>query len=170
VRFIGQENFSVADRRLANTVKWYLNPPPNFNMKIPDEVRKCIIYMGIEVPDGDKKKIHWAGTGFLVNLMAEKIPGASFLFLVTAKHVADHLVGRDFYVRANTKGGKAMSLKADKTTRWFLHPTDKAADVALFPLGLSPDEPETFATLRQRIHIPIQPPRQRNAVCVFRRG
>jgi len=30
-------------------------------------------------------------------------------------------------------------------------------------------EAVTFATLRQRVHIPIQPPRQRNAVCIFKR-
>jgi len=58
------------------------------------------------------------------------------MFFVTAKHVADHVKGKDFFVRINTKAGKSGIMKALPNIRWFFHPTDQAADVALFPLGL----------------------------------
>lgn len=131
MKFIECVNFAVADRRLANTVTWYLNQPPNFNMRIPDAVRKCVVYLGLETVQGEVRRIRYGGTGFLIGIPS-KIPGGSFLMLVTAKHVADKL-GSEFYVRANTKDGRSKDLKTINFQKWYFHPSDKAADVALFP-------------------------------------
>jgi hypothetical protein len=137
VRFIKTENFAVADRRLANTVSWHLNPPPNFNMRIPDEVRKCVVYLGSESGNGSPpQNIKYGGTGFFIGVGAKKVPDASFMFLVTAKHVADALKGKTVWVRVNRKNGTSMNLKVNEPTKWFFHPTDKAADVALMPISL----------------------------------
>lgn len=137
MKFIKTENFAVADRRLANTVTWYLNPPPNFNMRIPDEVRKCVVYLGAEYGNGTPpQNINYRGTGFFVAVAAKKVPEASFMFLVTAKHVADALEGKKVWVRVNRKNGTSMNLKIIENTKWFFHPTDKAADVALLPISL----------------------------------
>jgi hypothetical protein len=135
-KILGTKNFAVADRRLANTVTWHLNPPPNFNMRIPDEVRKCVVYLGTEVADGaGGKKIRYGGTGFFVS-KPSKIADASFSFLVTAKHVADKLMGQTIYIRVNTQDGKSMNLKVANEPDWWFHPTDKAADVAMIPINL----------------------------------
>ena len=106
-------------------------------MVIPDEVRKCVVYLGIDDGRGaPPESIAYKGTGFFVGVPARKVPGASFMFLVTAKHVADALSGKRFWVRANLKNGKSMNLQSVANQRWFFHPTDKAADVALFPISL----------------------------------
>jgi len=146
LRFIDQTNFAVAGRRLANTVKWHINPPPNFNMRIPDEVRKCVVYLGIESgPGTPPQNIKYGGTGFFVGVPAKKVHEASFMFLVTAKHVADALGSGAFWVRANLKNGKSMNLRCVENQKWFLHPTDKAADVALIPIAL--DQTFDFSVL-----------------------
>lgn len=65
-----------------------------------------------------------------------KVQGASFLFLVTAKHVVDTLSGRNVYIRANTKDGHSKELKVADNQKWYSHPADTAADVALMPVFL----------------------------------
>jgi hypothetical protein len=120
------------DTRLANTETWYLIPPADFNMRVPDSIRKCVVYLGIEIPDGDTTKIIWGGTGFLVGMPSEKIPQATFGYLVTAHHVAIKFKGRDFFIRVNLKDGGSFNLKAPKdAVQWFFHPNDAAADVAV---------------------------------------
>jgi hypothetical protein len=137
---LAYKNLGFADRRLANTVIWHLNPPPNFNMKLPDEIRKCVVYLGNAEQKGSLYQIIYRGTGFFVGVNSKRRPDSLFLFLVTAKHVADKLEYRNFYVRANTVEGKSESLKCDVDRNWCIHPTDKAADVAVLPIGLSPQK------------------------------
>ena len=104
-------------------------------MRIPEDVKKCVVYFGFEVSEGANRKRKYGGTGFLI-VMPSKIQGASFLFLVTAKHVVDKLSGRNVYIRANTKDGKSQELKILDNQKWYFHPTDNAADVALIPVFL----------------------------------
>ena len=127
---LSQELF--CDRRLANTETWHLIPPQDFNMLIPESIRKCVVYLGIEIQDGDVKTISYRGTGFLMGCPAEKIPKATFGYLVTAKHVAIQFKEKNFYIRINTKEGKSIDLQAPKdAVEWFFHPTDSAADIAI---------------------------------------
>jgi len=119
------------DRRLANVETWHLIPPADFNMLLPDTTRKSVVYLGIDVSEGGLKKISYRGTGFLMGMPADKIPGAWFGYLVTAKHVAIQLNGKDFYIRANTIDGKSIDINAPKEVNWHFHPTDSAADVAI---------------------------------------
>lgn len=108
-------------------------------MIIPDEVRKCVVYLGTESGNGSPpKNIKYGGTGFFVGVGAKKVRDASFMFLVTAKHVADALEGRKVWIRANRRDGTSMNLKINDTPKWFFHPTDKAADIALIPVSLDP--------------------------------
>jgi hypothetical protein len=119
------------DTRLANTETWHLIPPADFNMRLPDITRKSVVYLGIDNPDVSFRKISYRGTGFLMALPADKVSGAWFRYLVTAKHVAIQFKGKDFYIRANTIDGKSMDIKASKDVEWYFHPTDSAADVAV---------------------------------------
>jgi hypothetical protein len=107
-------------------------------MLIPDGIRKCVVYLGIEVSDGDFRKISYRGTGFCMAVPAEKVPPAWFGYIVTAKHVAIHFKDKEFYVRANTPDGRSIDIKAPKETKWFFHPTDDAADVAICRFDVSP--------------------------------
>jgi len=119
------------DRRLANVETWHLIPPADFNMLLPDITRKSVVYLGIEISDGGFRKISYRGTGFLMAFPADKISGAWFGYLVTAKHVAIQFKEKDFYIRANTIDGKSIDINAPKEVQWHFHPTDSAADVAI---------------------------------------
>jgi hypothetical protein len=35
----------ILDARLANTPKWYVNPPPGFNMRVPTEILKSVVFL-----------------------------------------------------------------------------------------------------------------------------
>jgi hypothetical protein len=129
----------LVDRLLMRFVANEVNPPPNFDMRIPDTVRKCVVYLGVGT-GSSVQNIHYGGTGFFIAKTSKKAAGASFLFLVTAKHVAEELIGKQFYVRVNTTNGKFMHLQVANDLKWYFHPTDNAADVALVPVALDPNQ------------------------------
>jgi len=56
----------------------------------------------------------------------------SYVYLVTAKHVAEALANKPFLIRINDKKGSCGYVKADGIV-WFYHPTDKSIDVAVIP-------------------------------------
>src|SRR5882672_2484323 len=113
-------------------------------MRIPDEVRKCVVFLG--VADSEGQKVNYRGTGFFVTYTSSVLKDTHFCYLVTAKHVADQLVGKQMFVRVNSNDGKAINYKIDMEVRWWVHPTDTAADVAVFPMGL-PREKVDYRTL-----------------------
>lgn len=129
-------------------------------MRIPDDVQKCVCFLGIK-PSPDKPP-KYQGTGFFLGVERPKLNGA-FLYLVTAKHVADKLIGNDhYYIRINTKQGQAVDLEVPGRARWFLHP-DNSVDVVLLPIGPSPDldflalNPNMFVTEQLRQERSIGP-------------
>ncbi|MGA8735807.1 MAG: hypothetical protein WB558_17955 [Terriglobales bacterium] len=103
-----------------------------------------MLFVGLpEIPEPE-----YGGTAFIVTW-----PGRNhndFAFMVTARHVAEKLEGRDFYIRANTKKGKAVDLHGLPDNPWWYHPTEKEhvdAAVTMFsPARLSELDVE---------HIPI---------------
>ena len=61
--------------------------------------------------------------GFIVT-----VPGTEdnhFAFMVTARHVAEKLEGHEFYIRVNTRDGKAVALKGLSDNPWWYHPTER---------------------------------------------
>ncbi|MGD0251543.1 MAG: hypothetical protein ABSC01_02470 [Verrucomicrobiota bacterium] len=103
-------------------------------MRIPDPVKKCVVFIGIKKPSDSNEKIIYLGTGFLVSITAS-IPNQSFVYLVTAKHVAVEIGEDDFYVRANSKDGKSVILRGGNNVKWSFHPNpDWPADVAVIQM------------------------------------
>jgi hypothetical protein len=131
---------AVCDTRLANCPQWYLMPPKDINMRIPETVRKCVVYLGVGKSDGKNHQIQYGGTGFFIGVDSKRISGTSFLYLVTARHVADKLKHPNFWLRANTRDGRAMHLLADQKGEWNFHPTDMAADIAVMHCGLDQNQ------------------------------
>jgi hypothetical protein len=129
---------AVLDTRLANCPQWYLIPPPDINMRIPSRVKKSVVFIGIKADDSVITEPDYCGTGFIVSIQSSKIKRVSFPYLVTARHVAAELKGLDFYIRVNTKDGKAIVFKvgAGQMKWWFNPKEDEACDVAIFPLGI----------------------------------
>jgi hypothetical protein len=121
----------------------YLYPPADILMRVPDDVRKCVVFLGKEV--GVEKV--YGGTAFFVGISSKTTP-LHFMYLVTAKHCADALEGIDFWVRVNSKSGDVLELKANSNARWFRHPVDPDhVDVAVLPFLYQSDIDATHINL-----------------------
>jgi hypothetical protein len=97
-------------------------------MRIPKDVRKCVVYVGIETVG----RCLPLGTGVLV---AVEHDGANFNLLITARHVIDDIPGATFSVRINTNAGDSKSIQLSKD-HMFVH-ADSAIDLAVFGISLS---------------------------------
>lgn len=106
-------------------------------MRVPDFVLKCVGFVcGVAhrdsggVPSGDPH-----ATGFFVSIPCEhpemRARGACAVYFVTAKHVIDDLAGREIFFSVNKTGGGKTTMEGIIGDRWWYHPTDKAADVAV---------------------------------------
>jgi hypothetical protein len=108
-------------------------------MRVPDEVRKCIVFVGLPVavlPNGGER-ISFIGTAFFV--VVQSTVRGGYGYLVTAKHVAEKLTNTRFYIRINRQDGQADTLEG-KGIKWVTHPTDESVDVAVLPWTPSREE------------------------------
>jgi hypothetical protein len=103
------------------------------DVRVPDEVRKCIVFVGLSVPvlPNGIQDISYIGTAFFVSIPSS-IAGISFVYLVTAKHVAERLGNNLFFIRINKKDGQSLTFEAEGA-KWFIHPTDGSVDAAILP-------------------------------------
>jgi hypothetical protein len=116
-------------------------------MRIPDEIRKSVLFIGVyeDLPEPE-----WRATAYLVT-----VPGAvrtlaaglnsqgytgsvsyPFRFLATARHVARKLEGKEFAIRVNNLDGSVRIIKGHPDTKWWYHPTEEEyvdAAVTVFP-------------------------------------
>ncbi len=123
-------------------------------MRVPDEIRKSVLFIGVKE---DLPEWEWKGTGYIIavpepnfifNEVLEhrgtKFEGQSsypFLFLATARHVAEKLEGKDFALRGNSKlDGSVVIIEGHADQKWWYHPTEReyvdAAVTIFFPPNL----------------------------------
>lgn len=105
-------------------------------MRVPDEVRDCVAFVGLPytTPDGEQG-VRFGGTAFLVSRPSKFNDVVVYAYLVTARHVAIHLQDRDFVIAVNNKagtGGYHIKVAAYQA-KWLYHPTDETIDVAVLP-------------------------------------
>src|SRR5271167_3183477 len=132
---VGTQNRRLVDERFGDGPRYHLTEPKDIDMRVPDQIRDCVVFVGLpEMPDPE-----YRGTAFIVT-----VPGTQdndFAFMVTARHVAEKLEGKEFYIRANTRSGTAVALRGHADNPWWYHPTEKRhvdAAVTLFsPVDLS---------------------------------
>lgn len=86
-----------------------------------------------------------SATGFLVSVRSKHFPVLRYVYFVTAKHVAEDLKDKHPYLLVNSKSGPPIRLTTFYP-RWFFHPTDEKADVAVIQIGEHPDA-DTLAVL-----------------------
>jgi hypothetical protein len=96
-------------------------------MRVPDFILKSIAFLVSIATEGSSDEYDFEGSGFLVGVRSKRCVGQSFFYFVTADHVVS---------RIKSKSGIRINLKASGTTvipveRWFRHPFDKYADVAV---------------------------------------
>lgn len=99
-------------------------------MQIPDEMLKCVVFVGYRNHDG---LYPLAGTAFYTE-RTSKVSKLTFRYLVTAKHVIDGI--RDKFadkvcLRVNLKTGKAIWVETNFED-WYFHPDDSEVDVAVY--------------------------------------
>jgi hypothetical protein len=88
------------------------------------------------LPNG-KGGASFIGTAFFV-LIPSSIAGSGFIYLVTARHVAEKL-SNNLFIKMNKKDGQSLLVQG-KEAKWFTHPTDGSVDVAVLPWAPSLEE------------------------------
>lgn len=123
-------NSTLVDVRLAGQVRRYGTPPRDFNMRMPDQVIRCVGFISHDRPVPD-----YIGTVFVVGVKAES-GGGIYLHLVTAKHVSDMIDPGPFLIGLNGKNGRPILLKSSDEWTWWHHPkTPDSVDVAVMPFA-----------------------------------
>jgi hypothetical protein len=100
---------------------------PGFYVRIGDDLRETVLFLGFEDKAPGKGGINCVGTGFLLNY-------DECGYIVTARHLAHGLGDNPFLVRVNRKDGTSENILADEV-RWFEHP-DPNVDVAVTPFAI----------------------------------
>ncbi len=124
------------DRRIGGYTKYILTDKVIPLMLIPNEVRKCVVFVGIKTHDG--KYLETGTAFFLTRYAAEYSPG--FTYLVTAKHVLDEIAKIniqkpiEIWLRIKFRDGMTRWM-ATLHDQWVFHPSDETVDVAV--LGVS---------------------------------
>lgn len=107
-------------------------------MLIPDEVRKCVVFLACNTVGG----IKLAGTAFFISVPMQNVKDHQFIYLVTAKHVIDGIkdnsIDQFVHIRLNLKNKGADSMKAS-INQWLFHPDDASVDIAILPWAPSAD-------------------------------
>ncbi len=98
-------------------------------MQIPDEIRKCVVFICYKIAEGTQL----AGTAFFVSVPLE-IPGFQVVYLITAKHIIEGIrersIDQKVYVRMNLKSEPAQLIQTS-IENWIFHPKESNVDVAV---------------------------------------
>jgi hypothetical protein len=101
-------------------------------MRVPDETRKCVAFVGMKTARGYEVK----GTAFFIGRRRQVGDhNFSFMYAVTAKHVIDGIrdKGSDICMRVNFRDGSSQWIES-KASSWRFHPDDLEIDVAVLEL------------------------------------
>jgi len=100
-------------------------------MRVPDTIANGAVFIGTL----DRGKPRWKGTAFFASIETEF---SEHLYLVAPWHIIKKFSG-EWCTRVNTKAG-GSKLISSRSTRWYRHPYDKYADVALHEWPDDPDQ------------------------------
>lgn len=103
-------------------------------MRVPDEILKCVAFVGFAHQEGQVVSLEQRATAFFASVPSLTDPDRRYLYLVTAKHVADRLHNKLIGVRLNKHSG-GDGVAVGENLQWITHPTDPLVDVAVLPFG-----------------------------------
>jgi hypothetical protein len=99
---------------------------PGVNVRISDDLRRIVFFLGTKDDTPGSSGIHCKGTAFLAGF-------EGYGYFVTVKHVALGLGDAPFRARFNKTNGESRNIDIDVgEIRWFLHP-DPDVDLAAVP-------------------------------------
>lgn len=145
--------FGCIDQRFGSGDRYHLTAPKDIAMRVPDEIRKSVLFIGVKE---DLPEWEWKGTAYLIavpdahHVFTDPVEfkgkpyhatiSYPFMFLATARHVAEKLEGKDFALRTNKLDGSIAILEGHADQKWWYHPTEKqyvdAAVAVFFPPNL----------------------------------
>ena len=99
-------------------------------MRIVDNLRRCVVFLGYRDATPGGSGIHCIGTGFLLSYKG-------FGYLITVKHVSHQLGTDPFLIRLNKLDGTSENYEADEF-EWSHHP-DPTVDIAIIPMHVDAD-------------------------------
>ena len=121
----------LLDERLGNIPRYYLGEKGDRLMLVPDEVRKCVVFVCYQ----GKQGITLGGTAFFVSMPREGLEGI-FGYLITAKHIIEGIKQKStdgkVYLRINQKNKPPILVTCD-LGQWKYHPNESNVDVAALP-------------------------------------
>lgn len=124
------------DYRLGNIPRAFVTDnEKDINMQIPDEIRKCVVFLGHS--NKDKTEIVLKGTGFFVGIDYPN-KDRTFVYLVTARHIIANIkerklaVDNNIFIRINKKDG-GFDFIAVPINMFIPHPDP--VDVMILPLA-----------------------------------
>jgi hypothetical protein len=110
---------------LAGDTRYYLTPPKDINMRIPDRILNCVGFIAHDHP-----AVEFLGTCFIVGMKGTA--NNHTYHIVTAKHIADVIDPGSFVIGMNSKQGERLLLKSGDEAHWYYHPTEPdSVDVAV---------------------------------------
>jgi hypothetical protein len=102
-------------------------------VRLHDDVRKLIVFLGFRTMGQSGESVpRFGGTGFFVSYPGPGQPNLRIPYLITARHVAEELVG-PFVIGVNDSLGDLRLCDIDEAV-WHYHP-DQDVDVAATPMG-----------------------------------
>jgi hypothetical protein len=120
--------------RLGPSEPVQLQGMPGVSVRLQDDLRKSVCFLGVPTGDSKDNDILCRGTAFLVYYK-------DVHYMVTAKHVAEGLGDRPFLVRLNKADGSSTNIRFDLTERAFVWQThnNQTVDLAAmaFPGGFN---------------------------------
>jgi hypothetical protein len=127
-------NGIIVDTRLGGVPRYFLGYPEDWNMRISEEILKCVAFIGIKESSGFSAR----ATGFFVQVPLETQEDMYVTHFVTARHNVEEIEkeitnGGEVYIRLNGTDGSVKDIKVEKNARWLFHPTDSNVDVAVIP-------------------------------------
>lgn len=125
------------DVRLGGSSRYVITDKPERLMRIPNEIRKCVAFLGYRNQDG----IYClAGTAFFISRSIEGTEHA-FHYLITARHIIneirDHRSNK-ICLRMNLASGSAVWIETP-IEDWIYHPDEDEADVAVLRFNVPPE-------------------------------
>jgi hypothetical protein len=120
------------DDRIGGKPRYILDNEAPDLMHIPDEIRKCVVFIGNRGVDGE---MEFRGTAFLAGRLVEDI--GSWIHLVTAAHIIRGMTTLPYFdgkvlLRVNDREGAAQTLEVS-ADKWLYHPEEENVDVAVLP-------------------------------------
>lgn len=111
------------------------------NVRVPDFILNCSAFLVAIASESDVTEYDFIASGFLLMLISEKCKGQAFFYFVTTAHALKD--SQRYGIRINLKQGGIDVIPVE---RWYAHPSDSNADVAITPFQNSDTYSIKFST------------------------